>query len=159
MKNYKLLFRVNPPSYFGLPEGEKIVVPSTGQKTIESPTIDPFTGNVTGHGTVSQYRPDTHPIHLDLQLSKATLKVRDNYFELALEADGSNSAVQIAEVAMQRLIRHLVAQQGDLFTFELVQGVDVAAKAPIHQPRMVDLVRATWYKLDDLEGYIRCAAE
>ncbi len=79
------------------------------------------------------------------------LEVVDNFVKLRLDADGPSQAIRSAVDTIQRLLRHLMVEQGDLFRFEFIQVEDSGGQV-IADPlgKRVELLKLTVYDLPEL---------
>ena len=65
-------FKLSPPGFFGLPEGDKVVVPAspTGREVL-GPVLDTRSGVLVSHGSLPEYRPDSAALKLSARMEGA----------------------------------------------------------------------------------------
>ena len=82
----ELVFRFSPPSAFGLPGDDFLVIPGgeNGQKQIVSSTIDSVTGNQLLEGTLSSYREVGQGVNMEFVVGSYVGRLRDNVLFLTL---------------------------------------------------------------------------
>jgi hypothetical protein len=154
---FRLLYHLEPPSLFGLPEEGKTVLPA-GSEWI-GPVVDRLSGNLVSHGTMSHYRPPDQAIDLSYSLGMASLTIHDNFFTLSLDAKTSEEAEEAGNRLFDRFVRQLTVQHGELFRYSLLQ-MENAEGAPqgLQTQRTLDLGRVRWYDLDQVAGRLLRAA-
>jgi hypothetical protein len=118
---YKILFRVEPPSYFGLPEGDKLVIKAELGRQILGSVFDNKSGNLVAHGTLPEYRRYEDALKFRISLKDGELEVNDNFFTLSIDAESEQAAVTRGVSVFEKFLRLLMVQHGDLFTFDLIQ--------------------------------------
>ena len=159
MPTFKLLFRVDPPSYFGLPEDGKLVVKAGLGREIVSPVLDSKSGNLVDHGTLPEYRRDDEAVKLDLRIGGNSASVHDNFFTLSIDAPDQEQALRAGVHLFEHFLRLLMAQHGDLFRYDLLQieapGEEVTVRPG---PRVFQMLHATMYNLDELRERLSKAA-
>lgn len=81
MLRVELLYKLHPPSVFGLPGDEYTVVRGGegGTKEVIGPTIDRRAGAVVSPGTLSQYRNLDEQLSLRIQHGDVDVRLLDNY--------------------------------------------------------------------------------
>lgn len=157
---YKVLFKVLPPRVFGLPDDDAIVVKTSTDRKILSPTIDIQSGNVISHGTFSEYRSLDEALSIRLISGEMTLEVRDNFFELIVRAENTRSAVVSATVFFERFLRHVMADYGDLFEYEIIQVKNEEGELQKEWgDRSGKIMRLAMYNLDNLAEQLQRAAD
>lgn len=156
---FKALFRIEPASYFGLPEGDKTVIPAQAGDIVGS-SFDTRSGKLVSYGTLSRYREDAEKVQLTVESKGALLEVSDNFFELTFDHDDARTAVLEAVRRVEIFLRHLMVEQGDFFTFEFLQVEEVGGNVtPDPVPQPITLARVTAYNLPELKNRITRAAE
>lgn len=156
---YKVLYTIEPPSYFGLPEGAKTVIKAEPGRELMSAVLDTHSGNLVRYGTFSEYRTEAEGVALKRQIADGTLEVWDNYFQISVEAADSLGAKSKTDATLSRLLRFLMAEQGDFFRATFVQTEDESGRSlPVVRPARLPLVHATFYNLHELVTRIERAA-
>ena len=86
------------------------------------------------------------------------LSVSDNFFTLTYEAADQKAAIALGSKAADLLLRHLTLEQGDLFTYRLLQiEADTGETCTLPLGGTVPMFKATMYRLDQLSHQITAA--
>lgn len=131
MQTYHILFRLAPASCFGLPDGNKVVIPVAPHgPEILGPALDLRTGQLVSHGTLSQYRTPKQSLNLNLQSAGLVLSINDNFLSVAVDAPHAQVATDQALSYMEVLLQSLTAMYGERFSASAlsVQDSDGAAQ-------------------------------
>lgn len=151
---YELIFQLEPPSQFGLPEEGVTVLPS-GESTTNavSPVIHARAGVLAGHGTLPKYREDKDQLSVQVQLGPCAVKLVDNFVFVTVEAVSSREAYATASDCLERFLRHLCLSQGTAFSFNPLVIEDEHHNL-YGVPRQIGLGRWTIFHLDQLKTAI-----
>ena len=159
MATYHIRFQLSPPAYFGLPDGEKVVVPATpaGQEVV-TPVIDTWTGRIASHGTLSKYRLPPEAMTMDLRQESLQFTCHDNFATLTVDASGAQSAYNTATTAIDLFTQALTVQFGDRFTSEYL-GIEDEHGTPLRiaRPFQVSLGTTAFYNLHELRDRLTTA--
>jgi hypothetical protein len=156
---YKVLYTIEPASYFGLPEGAKTVIKAAPGRELVSAVLDTHSRNLVRYGTLSEYRAEAEAVALKRQIANGALEVWDNYFQISIEAIEPLAAKSKADATLSKFLRFLMAEQGDFFRATFLQLQDEAGRAlQVAQPARLALVHATFYNLPELVTRIEKAA-
>lgn len=141
-------FALSPTSFFGLPEGDKTVLKAAGAQVIGA-AIDPRTGLIVQHGSVSEFRRPEEVLKVSLDRAGYRLVAEDNFVRLSLEAPNMDSAVEEAIRIVERFVRHLTVEHAVMFDYEALQIEfdDQVRRWP--SQRSVHVMSATLYDLAD----------
>lgn len=152
---YILRARLEPAAVFGLPDGDKIVIPIApgGETTFASPPIDRITGKLAGYGTLSEFRKPVAAIDWTATIGTTAIRARDNFIALEIEADNPQAGLDAAMELLDRLCQCLSVRLGQrafarLEAFEDDQGKPQVA----HTRKTVPLFSATIYDLEGLKA-------
>lgn len=152
------LYRVEPAGYFGVPDGQKVVLPANAAGVdVLSPTLDTRSGLLVNHGTLSSFRSDDAAVREEVVLEDARLRFNDEFLTVMVEADSLLAGANAARVHVTRFLRHLMVAQPDYFRATLMQYEGDSEPVQIAQPP-VRLMNCTLYNLDELRQRIRLAA-
>lgn len=156
----KTVWRIDPPAYFGLPDGAKVVVPADerGRTEIQSPTLDRQSGLIVNHGTLPIFRRPEHAIKNAETVSEVRLRFQDNFLFVELEAQDLKTGLQRARVAVKSVVRHLMVQLPDFFSASLLQ-YEVVGQEAHRTSNPAKLLVATVYNLKQLEEQIHHSFE
>lgn len=159
LKLYKLLFKVGPPSMFGLPQEGMVVVNGTSGGSFVGPTLDSRSGQFVSYGSLSQYRRDDEAVSLSGAVGGGTLIVRDNFFELRVTAEDRREALREGCGLFEQFLRLLGADYGNAFSYEILQIESDSGELEVRPgPRSAELIRATAYNTALLNQHIQGAA-
>ncbi len=151
---FELIFQLEPPGQFGLPEEGVTVLPSGDPTTnAVSPVIHARAGVLAGHGTLSRYREDKDQLTIEAELGPHSLKMVDNFVFLSVESETSSDAYAMACDCLERFLRHLCLTQGVAFAFTPLVIEDENRKL-YGVPRQIGLGRWTVYNLGQLKESI-----
>jgi hypothetical protein len=159
---FVLRAKLEPPSVFGLPDGEKVVVPvaASGRTSILGPTLDRRTGKVAAYGTLSSFRVPEDAVRIDASPSAMQIEIRDNFLTVRIESDAAQEALDLGIEYVERFCQCASVQLGHHFTakfesFEDMHGEPVAA----YIRKTLQLFTATTYNLRQLEVYLESALQ
>lgn len=153
----EIVFRFSPPSAFGLPGDDFLVIPGgeNGQKQIVSSTIDSVTGNQLLEGTLSSYREVGQGVNMEFVVGSYVGRLRDNVLFLHTNATDTDNVVaqsqEIAESLALWLSHHLSA----VISASLVQFVDRTAGQRIPTMRTRAWLRARYYHVPTIERGVK----
>jgi len=160
MQRYRLLFRLGPPAYFGLPDGEKLVVPVEAGGTIRSPVLDTRTGHKVSHGSLPRYRTPESALSQNLKTDDFEMKLSDNFLEVWTDSSAPQEATDRTLAYVDLFIQSLSAMYGERF-FASLMAVDDDQGNPQSVaaiPRTVPFFTATIYNTQELSERIAIAA-
>lgn len=163
MSSYRFVFRLSPPGLFGLPEGERVVVPATPKpRHLKGSVLDTRSGKIVAHGTLSQYREEDQAASGQVDMAGFLLSLQDNFLEVIVEdADGAQSAADRSLVYVDTLLQSLSAMYGERFSAALLVSEDDAGvqQQVRANPRNIRLMAVTVYNNQELsERFARAAA-
>jgi hypothetical protein len=162
MPSYRFLFRLGPPGYFGLPEGDKIVVPAQpAGRQIVSAVLDTRTGQLVSHGTLSQYRAPDHALAAKIKPQGFSLSITDNFLEVVTEAERAQPAADRVLAYVDLLLQSLTTMYGDRFFASLLSAEDAQGVPQAVQtgPKTVQLFQATFFNIEELHDRVARAVE
>jgi hypothetical protein len=147
---FKMLTMLEPASFFGLPEAEKTVLPASTEYV--GPVVGTRSGHTVTHSSVSHYRREADALQLQLD-GAVSVAFNDNFLALECEASSLDEAQGALTAFLERLVRHLSVEQGELFKYRPLQIEDEQGTIT-ELPRRRHLVRMslTWYNLEELPG-------
>jgi hypothetical protein len=141
------LFRLSPAAAFGLPDGDKTVVPGGENVQIASAILDARSGLPVSHGTISRYRLESERFEFSGTYRSTSLKAWDNFFQLTFEEESPSDGIGSAMGRMALLTRHMTVEHGIHFTSSFLQLEAVDTKIirdPLSQPFAFLLNLATY---------------
>lgn len=156
MLDYELIFVVEPPGLFGLPESGKIVYPE-GEGEVSFEVVDPLTGNVVKYGTMPKYR--AVPLEKDVKVAEVTVRVRDNFLYLNLKAPKEYLAIVRGMEIVNWLCTYLSVEKGTYFNARLVQAVNINKHTQVTVSKPLQKLPVRYYDLERLEKQIDVAGE
>src|SRR6185437_9661526 len=154
----RALFRIEPPAYFGLPDGSKVVVPASPDAPAEivSPVLDTRSGLIVNHGSLPSYRSPSQAIQEQFVVDQVSLRLEDNFLSAELDADTLGAGVERARSVVVAFLRHLMVEQGDFFRPVLLQ-YEIEGKETHRASQPVKLMELAAYNLEEFRGRIRRA--
>jgi hypothetical protein len=151
MGRFESFFLLEPPSFFGLPEGQKTVV-RVSDGPIHGAWVDTRTLLPIGHGTLSRFRALDEALFLQVELGGIAFQIRDNIVHLAFEAIDDVSGRTRALAVMRRFVRVLTAEQSYLFDFIPLQCEFDGLPRRWPPDRDAQVLSATIYDLVEMKG-------
>ena len=128
---FTVVFEIQPPADFGLPDGSKIVLPAGRNVITFEATFGPGGGVKT---TPSRYRDEKDAIQMPLELGSVRGLLRDNVLSLFVEATTALEAYDLTAKAAHVVTRNLSLGRGELFFLKPVSISDgVRTEPPIFQ--------------------------
>lgn len=157
MPSYRIQFQILPAAPFGLPDGDKVVLPA-GPRSIAGPVIDTRTGVIANHGTLPVYRTEEQALALDHSVGQVRLEIRDNFGSLWIASDSLEFASRDGRAVVERLCRSLSTIYGLRFSAEL-QFIEDADGVPRRwsNPQFIQLGSFVTFNLEELSTNIRKA--
>ena len=151
---FKMLVVLEPASFFGLPEAEKTVLPASAEYV--GPAVDTRTGQAVTHPTVPHYRQEADALKVQLAGAAVSVSFNDNFVTLETEASSLDEAQKRLTTFLERFVRHLSVEQGELFKYQPLQ-IEDDLRTVTELPRRRHLVRmsVTWYNIGELTDRIR----
>lgn len=160
MERFTVNFQLAPPGLFGLPEGDRVVIPvKTGEtRKFVSPVLDVRTGRISGHGTLSEYRQPSEAIDIVLDADSFSASIRDNFLSLTVAQGSADQALTEATERVGLICNCLAAQFG-VRVWATPMGVSDARGEPVaaRHLKRVPLFSMTAYNLPDLDARLRQA--
>lgn len=158
MPRFTVKFLLAPPWVFGLPDGRATVIPaSPTNREVISPSIDTRTGKVSGHGTLSEYRPAAEAVQMVSVADGIEAQCVDNFFTLKLEAADAGAADQLAGQRMDLICQGLSVLFGTRFSAQRLSIQDEAG-TPQRIPTGDSVGFAiAWYNLDETRERVSTA--
>lgn len=156
----EFLYKLDPPSVFGLPGDDFTVLPGGegGVREIISDAIDSVTHNVVGYGTFSVYRTGDRMVNHPLDRDGLSVALYDNFLRIVGEGDQDEltaRAGQIADNLSLWLSHHLSA----VVSPTLTQIVDATTKEKVPFARLRRLMRVRYYHTPTItEGIVNFAS-
>jgi hypothetical protein len=141
-------YRLYPPGPFGLPDEERIVVPSDPSgRSVSAPTIHAGTGTRVGHGSLSEYRKAEEAIRADFSDGDVRISLEDNFLAVSVEASDARAAYDAARAFAELFAQALSVQFGMRFGAEfLLLEDDKGITQPVPRSYQVPF-GAMWYNL------------
>lgn len=161
MPHYRFLFRCDPPGFFGLPDGDKIVIPADGLGTdLRGPILDTRTGKLVSHGTLSQFRQPDQALSALLKRISMSLNFTDNFLEVLAEGEEAQATTNNVLAYVDLLLQSLTSMYGSRFSASLLLVEDESGtQQSVHVgPRTVRLFQAVLFNIDELKGRVATAA-
>ncbi len=159
---FTLRARLNPPAIFGLPDGDKIVLPIGPEEktTLVSPTLDARTGKIAGYGTLSMFRKPEEALLLNVPTRDGAAHFRDNFVSVQIESPTAQEAFDEAERLLERVAQCLGVQVGQRVHVTLESFEDDAGLPhPAYVRKTVPLFSATVYNLLQLSRQLDAAVK
>jgi hypothetical protein len=160
MARYRVHVLLEPPGPFGLPDGEKVVIPTgpTDPRTYISPTLDTRTGQIADYGTLSEYRRPESAFTFAGETGAARIEVRDNFLSCEVDATTPREAYDIAEREIDRICRGLTVTYGARFSAAF-RFIETLEGEPLRhpRPRMGMRFGATFYNFAQLRSHFAAA--
>jgi hypothetical protein len=89
MPYFHFVATLGPTRLFGLPDGDYTVLDASKETVYTSPVLDTLTGNLVGHGTLSQYRVYDWRLVAEYEINSIRFEINDNYVHITLQAINS----------------------------------------------------------------------
>jgi len=160
LTTYRVHFLIEPSAPFGLPDGAKVVIPTSPEdrRTYTSPVLDTRTGLIASYGTLSEYRRSESPFVFEGSTRASRIRVRDNLLECTVEAETPGAAYDLAERELAAICRGLTVTYGARFSasFRFIEMGD-GQPLPHPRPRIGLRFTATWYNFDQLRAQFTTA--
>jgi hypothetical protein len=155
MPIYEVLFKLSPPAVFGLPDGEKIVVPVAldgKERKLRSGAIDTRTGIIASHGTLPEYRQDDEAVQVDVAKGGLRMTVRDNFLRVYANADDAEEAYGAATELVDLVCQTMAAQIGVVFRSSYLSTQDAEGDPhSVRRPRSLQFLNAAIYNTRELQ--------
>lgn len=161
MPSYRFLFRLGPPGFFGLPDGNKVVLPAQPAGTqLLGPVLDTRTGQLVSHGTLSQYRPPSQALAANIKTHGLSLSINDNFLEVITDAETAQIATDRVLPYLDLFLQSLSSMYGDRFLASLLSTEDAhgVPQAAWTGPKAVQLFQATFFNTEELQERVTVAA-
>lgn len=153
----KVLYRLHPPSVFGLPGDDYTVIPGGegGIKDVVGPTIDTQTGIVVSLGTLSEYRRLDERLSLRLECGDIEVQLVDNYVTVSLDVDGQSQAIERCESVVESLCLWLTHFASTPVSAEPLQAIipETQQVLPLRTSRTV--MKYRWCHVPTIEKSVR----
>jgi len=154
---YTAIFEIDPPGIFGLPEGNRTILPVPAQYQSDF-YIASHTGTrfrKVAWGSLSVYRPPEAKIDQALDLGKVKGHITDNYASLTIESDDADDAKAELRTLIDTLLQHLALKYNVPLAYNGVIMQDEAGNGyPIRTVSM-KVVSFRAYNLDELRDEIQ----
>lgn len=144
---YSITFAIIQTGDFGLPEGDRIVVP-TDIGSLAGPSLDTATGQLVGYGTLSVYRKEDEKINMMLKLPHVQARLIDSNLFCEIDAADPIEAFRQAMADVSRFLRMLSATRGMLYSARPLSIVD----SELRPTRIPDPIGLGSFKIYDLPG-------
>jgi hypothetical protein len=157
---FRLRFKLSPPAFFGLPEGDRVVVPvRPGGREIVGPTLDTRTGHLVSHGTLSEYRQPDHALNLQIPEAGCEAEFKDNFVTLGVDAPSPQAAYDEASALMETFCQALSTQYGERFSsaFLSVEDQEGTPQRIRGEHESLTMLRLTVFDLAELRARIETA--
>jgi hypothetical protein len=153
---FLLACEVSPPSAFGLPDGDTLVMPAPGGH-FQGPSVHSRAGVRVAPGTLSQYRLLESRFQVECTAGTSQVRFIDNVVELRFEADSRVTALAEGVRTVEALLQHLALEHGKCFTARPLFLEDEAENV-IPLPIILFQGTVTVYDLEVLRGEVIAAA-
>lgn len=160
MHDFRLVFRIFPASFFGLPDGDRVVIPAvSGGREIVGPTLDTRTGEIASHGTLSEFRKSESALTFQFGTDSIQLNFSDNFLSVLIKALTAQEATNQALVFVGRMCQALSAQHGVRFWFSFISAENSSGTPQqVHSgPISINLFNVTVYNTSELKAKIETA--
>ncbi|HEV2316582.1 MAG TPA: hypothetical protein VGV89_03295 [Thermoplasmata archaeon] len=147
MPRYEALFRLEPPSIFGLPDGDQKVARGAQPgrpRALQADYYDASTFVQVGWGDMSEYRPTQEAIRKQFQLDKITCSQSDNFLTLTFEGADFTTAQATSRHAVEKLLRMLSLGLGVLVTFERIKLREIDGTDVLNYPGTAKFETTFW---------------
>lgn len=151
-----------PSAIFGLPDGDKIVIPvgADDKTTLTSPVLDARTGKIVGYGTLSEFRKPIDAVNARKSAEKVSVELRDNFVSIKFDSLGAQEALDHATELLDRFCQCISVQAGQRVSAFLESFEDGDGNPqPAYARKTVPLFSATTYNLKQLQGQLGVAFE
>jgi len=158
MARFVLRYVLSPSWAFGLPDGNRIVVPAGTAFT--SPSVDMRTGEIASHGTLPVYRLADQALDVTLLSTDLELSCHDNHLSLGLEAEHVSAAHERGDRVVELCCQSLSVLYGARFSavFLHVEDQDGNPKR-LERPQALQLFKGASYNLGELRERVTTAFE
>jgi len=75
MPRFHFVATLGPTRLFGLPDWDYTVLDGSKETVYTTPVLDTLTGNLVGHGTLSQYRDHDKRIEADCEINSIHFQI------------------------------------------------------------------------------------
>lgn len=161
MRQYRLLFRLGPSAFFGLPDGDRVVLAAQdGGRKIVGPILDTRTGQLVSHGTLSQYRSPVQAIAAIVDVDGLQLTLNDNFLAVTSDASDPQAATDKVLSYVELLVQSLSTMHGERFFATLLSVEDDKGSPQTirNRAQAIPLFQATLFNLEQLREHIAVAA-
>jgi hypothetical protein len=147
----RIHYRITPPAYFGLPSGNRIVLPADGkQRVVRVHSEDPLTRQRVFHGTLSEFRSAEAIFELHIEDGATHLHfVEDSLFASASEE--TSEQINTVHARVENVLRLLSIENGERVGAEILAITDSTGRPlPFILPRIGPILRTTLYSFTGL---------
>jgi hypothetical protein len=161
MPVFEVLFKLSPPAVFGLPDGDKVVIPTTKageHRKLVGPTLDVRSRVLVSHGTLPQYRGDPEAVHVDLVAGALRLVANDNFVRVFADTANANEAYAAAMELVELVCQGMAAQVGVRFSAEHLSVQDAnGTPQGVERPGALKFLNAAIYNTSELQKRLETA--
>jgi hypothetical protein len=147
MPHYQIVLLIKPAGMFGLPEEGKTIHPAP-VTNLYTGTLDSRTGNIISHGTLSKYRET--PLQKEVTMGSASLKMKDNFVFLDIEAMTEWDAIEQGFGIANSLCVFLSVYTNRYCSFDIIQATQEPEGKRVQLPVAVFLTSMTLFNLEEL---------
>lgn len=150
--------KVSPTGVFGVPDGDKTVLPAEAGRQIYGAAIRTSVLVPFGHGTLSEFRKDDEALTLNLEDCGIMLRAKDNFWTIIVEVDNVAAAHARVAPVLERLFHYLSTEYGVRFTYEGL-FVDLSDGSTRRWPELkrVSMATMTMYDVKALQEHVEQA--
>lgn len=152
---YEAIYKLAPTGIFGLPDGDFVVVPAGPERRVYGGTLDTRTGQIVGHGSLSEYRTESARLHVQQDVGICRVSVTDNYVTVSGEFSDAATGLRELGVVLDVFTQGLGVHVGEVVSAELVSLTDAAGKPQTEAtPAPVRMLHMRAYNLDELKKVV-----
>ncbi len=157
--NFRSVWLINPPGLFGLPDGDRVVLPP-GVETL-GPVLDTRSGKFAAHGTLSIFRDEDKKLEFNFEYEDQNITCNDNFLSCELNANSAQEAYDNAAQWVAKLCQSLSVQYGMRFSARFLSIEDSAGvvQRVQHERQMINMLQLTVYDVNLLSSLMRKSAE
>ena len=161
MPLFEVLFKLSPPAVFGLPDGDKIVVPTAGdgkQRTVTSGTVDVRSGVVASYGTLPEYRRESEAVRVDVTERALRMTVADNFVRVHVDVASADDAYGVATALVDLVCQAMSAQAGHRFSANCLSIQDAAGQPHrVRRAQTLQFLNASIYNTREAQTRLETA--
>lgn len=147
MLEFDFVVELSPGGHFGLPDKERTVIP-VQQGDVFTPHLDTMTGNLIGHGTLSNYRHE--PTMIEFADNQVKIRCIDNHLYIKIVDETSIKAQKRVDQICTRILQMFSINSTIHLEYKIIQCTTGNQKCLLE--KRVDFGKFTFYDLDKLKN-------